>query len=153
MDRININNLFPKNRIATNDNPLDVKSLFKCNPALGEKKSVDFSVDGLLIHKEERKKKIRDQYRKTYNMVLNKIKIVNKINDTTDIIYDVPEAVFGLKEYNSHECLEYIENKLRNLYYMDTLKLSSKSMFISWKSIENNRKKHQETHQEKENNK
>ena len=148
MDQININNLFPKNKHADKNNPLDVKTLFASNPPLGEKKKVEFSVDGLLSHKEERKRKIRDQYRKIYYMVLNKIKMVNKINDTTDIIYDVPEAIFGMKHYSSIECLDYIESKLRSLYYMDTLKLSNKSIFISWKHIEDNRKKQNEDQKE-----
>ncbi len=141
MERININNLFPKNRISDKNQPLDVKSLYHSDTQ-DSKKRVDFSVDGLLTHKEERKKKSRDHYRKTYNMVLNKIKSVNKINDTTDIIYDVPEGIFGVRDYDSDDCLDYIQRKLRDLYFMYTLKLSSKSIFISWKNIEENRKEH-----------
>jgi hypothetical protein len=141
MDRININNLFSTNRIATEEIPLDVNSLYVND--LPTTKKIDFSIDNLLSHKKEKKKKVKEYYKKIYNIILKKIQCVNKINDTTDIIYDVPELIFGLKEYNHIECIDYIQTNLRNLYHMDTLKLSNnKSIFISWKNIEENRQKH-----------
>ena len=140
MDKLNINILFPSNR--TNDKPLDVNNIYSQQT---KKKGPNLSVDGLLSRKEERKRKTIESYKKVYNMVLNKISTSNKINDTTEIIYDVPESIFGCKDYTSTTCLEYIESKLRNIYFMDTLKLSHKSIFISWKNIEDNRKKTQIT--------
>jgi hypothetical protein len=142
MENININNLFRTNKFSSNDKPLDVNSLcIQNNNENNENNNkTEFSIDNLLSHKEERKRKVKDKYRYIYNVVLKKIKNVNKINDTTDIIYDVPEIIFGIKDYRSDDCIEYIQTKLRNLYYMDTLKLSNKSIFISWKNIEDNRK-------------
>lgn len=140
MDKININNLFPSNVPIDRDKPLDVTTIYNQDP---KKTVARFSVDSLLKRKEERKRKTIDSYRKVYHMILNKISSANKVNDTTEIIYDVPEAIFGCKDYSSTDCLEYIENKLRNVYFMDTLKLSGRSIFISWKNIEDNRKKAQ----------
>lgn len=139
MDRININNLFPSNTNNGQNTPLDVNTLYTKNNK-NINKTQKFSIDNLLSRKEERKQKTRDNYRRIYNIVLNKITNVNKINDTTELIYNVPDAVFGCKDYIDAECLEYIEYKLRNIYYMDTLKLSNKSIFISWKNIDENRK-------------
>lgn len=144
MDKININNLFSKNKLANKERPLDIKSLFANNNNTRIEKKVSFSIEKLLNHKEEKIKRTREQYRKIYNMILNKIDTVSKINDTTDIIYDVPECIIGFKDYNSIECLEYLENKLRSVYFMDTLKLSNKSIFISWKHIVRNRDKYLE---------
>lgn len=139
MDKININNLFPSNKPINQNTPLDVNTIYNQDRKINNR----FSVDSLLKRKEDRKRKTIENYRKVYHMVLNKISTVNKINDTTELIYDVPEAIFGCKDYNSTDCLEYVENKLRNLYHMDTLKLTNKSIFISWKHIEDNRKNNQ----------
>ena len=144
MDKLSINNLFPPSSNKNNNNnhnePLNVNSIYNQNMHKKSNK-IQFSIDGLLSRKEERKRKMIESYRKIYGILLNKISNVNKINDTTEIIYDVPEAIFGCKDYTSTECLRYVENKLRNVYHMDTLKLSDKSIFISWKYIEENRKK------------
>lgn len=136
MDRLNINNLFPTNK--DNIRPLDVNSLY--NPKK-KKKNDKFSIDGLINDQEEKKKKVLEHYNRIYNMVLKKIKTMNKINNTTEIIYDVVGSIYGCREYNSFDCLNYIEKRLREKYYMDTYKLSEKSIFISWKNIKENREK------------
>ncbi len=146
MDKISIDNLFPSSN-KDNNKPLDVTSLY--NNHNRRKNEDTFSVDSLINDWEKKKRKVTENYKKRYYMVLRKIKEINKINNTTEIIYDVPEVVYGCREYDPYKCLEYIETRLRNLHYMDTLKLSNKSIFISWKNIEENRKNKEENNKKK----
>lgn len=138
MDKININNLFPaKNK--NNNGTLNVTTLYQTNKS-DKTSPIKLSIDELINERDIKKNKAVVYYEKTYNMALKKIKDINRINSTTDIIYDVVEAKYGCREYDPLECLNYIEERLRGTYYMDTLKLSNKSLFISWKNIEDNRK-------------
>lgn len=51
----------------------------------------------------------------------------------TDIFFQVTDAYFGCKLYNSYECLSQIQEKLRKKNF-DTLIISSNKIFISWKN-------------------
>ena len=70
-------------------------------------------------------------------MCLNKIDLANSIHKI-DIIYEIPASVYRCVEYESVECLAYLEERLRKLY-MDTLILSGTSIFISWSNVEGNK--------------
>lgn len=146
MDRINIGNLFPESSNGSSNKPLDIKSLY--NPDFNKNKfgqeekikQVDFDLSKLINKKKDREKRAVLEYKKKFNMILNKIDISHGL-DKTDLIYTVDIQVFKCPEYNSMKCLEFIEEKLRKMY-MDTLILSdNKSIFISWLNIEDNKEK------------
>ena len=129
MDRISINNLFPS---SNNFQPLDVNSLYNINEQRTKNK-ISFNIDRLVSLREERKKKVFIQYEKIFNMCLNKINLANGLNKN-ELVYYVPEAVYGYFDYRSNDCLEYIEDKLRNMK-LETLILDNTSIYISWENI------------------
>lgn len=137
MEHINIDNLFLPNNKDKHE-PLDVYSLFNTKENKTHSK-INFSIEKLMKSNEKNKKKTLQQYQKIYNLCLNKIDMAN-IHKMTDIIYNVPKAVFRYPLYDPLECLNYIENNLRALY-MDTLILSNSSIFISWANIKENKNK------------
>jgi hypothetical protein len=62
------------------------------------------------------------------------MKINNAIDiNITDIIFEISLANFGIKLYNSLECLYYIQKKLRDNNF-DTLIISKSQIFVSWKN-------------------
>lgn len=134
MDKISISNLFP----STYDfQPLDVDNLYNTQDQKTKNK-INFNIDRLVKLREERKSKILIQYEKVFNICLNKINLANNLNKT-EIVYDVPEAIYGHFDYNINDCVEYIDNKLKNMDF-DTLQLN-KSIYISWLNLGDNRKK------------
>ena len=61
------------------------------------------------------------------------MKINNAIDvNMTDIFFQVLDAHFGYKLYNSIECLNCIQEKLRKKNF-DTLIMEKNKIFISWK--------------------
>ena len=101
MNNINIDNLFPKkgkHRTRTISRPISVDSLY--HPVEKHKGGyIDFSVDQLLYEQDEKKQKIKNEYKKIFNLCLKKIKIANKL-DERDLIYNVPESVSLCSGYN-----------------------------------------------------
>jgi len=133
MDKISINNLFP----ASHDfQPLDVNNLYNTSDQKIKNK-INFNIDKLVKLREERKRKILIQYEKVFNMCLKKINLANNMNKT-EIVYDVPEAIYGHFDYVVIDCLEYINSKLK-IMDLDTILLSEKSIYISWLYLEENR--------------
>jgi cytidylate kinase len=128
LDRINIDNLFCK----TDNKPLDVYSLYNVEENRVKNK-IKFSIDKLINAKEEKKKKLYQQYKKIYNICLNKIDLANSVGKT-EMIYDVPIYIHKCDNYTPAECLEYIEDKLKELN-IDTLVLSHSALFICWINI------------------
>ncbi len=141
MDKINIDNLFSTD--SNKKNPLDVYSLYN-HYERKVSNNIKFNIDKLINAKEEKKRKVFQHYRKIYNVCLNKIDIANSIRKT-DIIYDVPLYIYRCEEYNIVECLEYLEEKLRDIY-MDTLIVPPSSIFISWTNIEDNKNNSDKEH-------
>jgi hypothetical protein len=135
MDHINIGNLFSNGSRVDNYIPLDVNSLYNTQKNL-EEQNLDFNINKLINVREERRQEVINKYRKVFRICLKKINEANRLN-TTDMIFEIPQAIFGCSEYSQFECINYIEKKLRNLY-LDTLPLSKKSLFISWKNIQSN---------------
>jgi len=135
MDRISINNLFP----YTNDfQPLDVHSLYN-NKEQKVKNKINFNIDRLINLREERKKKILVQYEKIFSMCLNKITLANNLNKI-EIIYEVPDAMYGHFDYNPDHCLKYLEDKLQHMQ-LDTLILDGKTIYITWQNLSEKIKK------------
>lgn len=133
MDRISIKNIFSN----SNDfEPLDVNNLYNVKD---KKNKINFNIDRLIKLREERKNKILIQYEKIFKMCLNKVNLANDMNKT-EIVYDVPDGIYGHYDYNPVDCLLYIEGKLKNMFF-DTLVLNNKTIFISWANLGDNREK------------
>ena len=131
---ININNIFSTNK--NNVRPLDVHSLYSQDEN-NTKNKIDFSVENLSIQRQEKRNKLIQKYKKILSLCLTKINSVNK-NNKTDMIYTVPLVIFGYQDYNSVECLNYLEAKLRYLH-MDTLIVSKTEIFVSWLNVDKNK--------------
>ena len=136
MDKININNLFP----ASSDNfkPLDVESLFNLNEQKNKKK-MNFNVDRLIKLREERKNKVLFQYEKVFGFCLNKITLANNMNKL-EVVYDLPEAMYGSFEYNVFDCLMFIDEKLKEMG-LETLIINENTIYISWIELGKNKTK------------
>lgn len=137
MDKISINNLCPQANIIE-DKPLDISSLNNSIERKNKKKT-ELHVEDLTARWEEKKRKKFHEYKKIYNMCLSKIKQANKIN-RFDLLYEIPTVVYMCPQYDSVECLDYLQEKLKSLY-LDTMIVNKYSIFISWMNIKENKEK------------
>lgn len=114
---------------------IDVKSL------LSIKKSYDdiylFNPDQLIKSRIEKREKILSTYMKIYKSCLEKIKMFESMN-RVDMVFEIPQYMVDTLNYNPNDCLDYIRNKLTELF-IDTYKISNKLIFITWKYIELNK--------------
>lgn len=133
MDKISINSIFSQNSNSTGK--LDVNTICDTNKKQSEDK-IKFSVDRLIQLRRERKKMINMEYEKQYDICLNEIELANKIG-MSKIAFDVPPVIYGFKDYNQFDCLEYIHKKLLRMKF-DTIIVSSSQILISWEDIESN---------------
>jgi hypothetical protein len=132
MDKINIDALFPaKNKTEHKYGSLDINTLI--NPLAIQNK---FSVDKLIQTKKDKRKRVLDAYYKVYKSCLNKINFTDK-SGLTYFIFDIPAVMLGCADFNSDECLDFVEHKIKKLH-IDILKLSSLKLYVSWTSIESN---------------
>lgn len=137
MDKISIDTLFPSKSGKRKYNNVNTESLFPNESRLNT--SLPYIDSNELI--EERKTKehmIKNIYKKMLTHCINKIKTANSL-DFTDIIYEVPIMVYMYPKYNSIDCLEYIEKKLRKSD-IDTLILNQNNIFVTWLNVERNKK-------------
>lgn len=132
MDKININNLFPTTSESDNFKPLDVESLFNLNEQKNRKK-MNFNLERLIKLREERKSKILVQYEKVFGFCLNKITLANNLNKL-EVVYNLPEAIYGSFEYNVVDCLMYVNDKLKDMG-LETLILNESTIYISWVNL------------------
>ena len=95
--------------------------------------SDDFIIDKIKSNKKNEMVKVNDLYETKYKECLLMINNAVELN-LTDLIFNVELSYFGYKNYDSLECINYIEKKLKNKNFL-TLKISYKSIFISWKNI------------------
>jgi len=143
MEKININNLFSSKENVSNgtnnsSKPLDIYSLFHRDV----NKIYNFSVEKLINVRENREKEVLKEYRKKYKHCLDRIEEINNL-DKYDTVYTIPMVIYDCTDYKPEDCIKYIEKKLKK-YYIDTLVLSHKSIFISWNNIKKNRDKARE---------
>jgi len=134
MDQISIGNLFPS---SSDFKPLDVYSLYNTKEQRIQNQ-LNFNIERLVQLREEKKNKIFIQYDKIFNACLNKINRANNLHKT-EVLFDIPEGIYGHSDYNPLQCLEYIEKKLKDMC-LDTLILK-KSIYISWLNLSDNLKK------------
>lgn len=134
MDKISVNNIIST---PIEFQPLNVTNIYNTDENKTQTK-LNFNIDRLIKLRDERKKKILTQYEKIYNMCLNKINTANNLNKT-EVIYEIPDAMYGHTDYNIGDCVLYVNNKL-NKMSLDTLILGSK-IYITWLNLAENIKK------------
>jgi hypothetical protein len=140
MNNINIKNIFANNILQNNSqektiisiNDFSVNTLVKSN-TFKSTISDDYIINKIKVNKINEKKKIDDLYDELYKYCLIKINTAIELN-ITDIIYNVGLSYFGYLNYNSLECLKYIDIKLKEKNFL-TLIISNDGIFISWKNI------------------
>jgi len=140
MNNINIKNIFANNTLQNNYNSnTDINiSEFSVNTLVESNTfkttiSDDFIVNKIKSNKKNEIVKINDLYETKYKECLMKINNAIELN-LTDVIFSVGITYFGYQNYNSFECIKYVEKKLKEKNFL-TLKISHKDIFISWKNI------------------
>jgi hypothetical protein len=135
MDKLSINLLTANDTNINNTNTNEL-SLFSL---ANNKKDINYidNINNLIKSRKHRRKQLLHEYNKLFDRCIERINIANKMNKT-DICFDIPEYILGCNDYIVSECLDFIQNKLRSLY-IDTLKITNNSLFISWMYIELNR--------------
>jgi hypothetical protein len=142
MNNINIKNIFDNNYNLTksiinveehnyssyNFNVSDLTP--NSNPYI--KLTDEYLINKIKYNEFYEQKKTEELYESKYNECLMKINNAIDIN-ITDIFFQVLNAHFGYKLYNSYKCLLFIQEKLRKKNF-DTLIISNNKMFISWKN-------------------
>ena len=137
MNNININNIFSNsnNDINNNNNNiynLSITNLIESN-TFKNTLNDDFVINKIKNNKKNENEKIIELYNTKYKECL--LKINNTIDaNLTDTIFSVGNTYFGYKNYNSIECLKYIESKLKKRNFL-TYIYSNRDIFISWKDI------------------
>lgn len=140
MNNINIKNIFANNILQNNSqektiisiNDFSVDTLIESN-TYKYTISDDYIIDKIKINKINEKKKIDDLHGELYKYCLIKINNAIELN-LTDTIYNVGLSYFGFQNYNSYECLKYIDAKLKEKKFL-TMIISNNGIFISWKNI------------------
>ena len=140
MNNININNIFNNNILQNNNSSeksISIKD-FSVNTlvnftTINNNISDDYILNKIKINKKNEEKKISDLYENNYKECLLKINTAVELN-LTDIIYHVGLSFFGYNNYNSLECLKYIQQKLKDKLFL-TLIISKTDIFVSWKNI------------------
>jgi hypothetical protein len=143
MDNINIKNIFINNNsniVKDNKNKDNILFLNEINTynLVGQNKLIDIVDDNFIINKIKHNQKYENNlvievYKEKFKECLLKINDAIDIN-ITDIFFTVSNGYFGCKKYNSHECLKYIEEKLRKKNF-ETLITSKIEIFISWRKL------------------
>lgn len=131
MDKINIDNIFNGGKSdGSQYEPIDVYNLYN-----GSKKNIKhkFNANILASKKDEQKKKIINEYKKIYQLCVNRIKIVNSLNKD-NMIYEIKGNIMRSANFDCKECLDYIQKKLKKISF-NTCIISKTSILISWKKI------------------
>lgn len=136
MNHINLDNMFPstnKKYDPDNNDKFNIETLFKSvkHPKhLNVPDKVYFDVNKLKQEREDIANKIIYQYTKYFNNCLEKIKQINKTNNTS-VYYEVPLKLYMQNTYNSIDCLNFIQNKLKLLNIKSEI-VSDVKMFVDW---------------------
>ncbi len=101
------------------------------------KESYVAQIDNLVQERKNRRKRLLAEYNKLFERCFERILTADKMKKN-NICFDIPEHILGCNEYVVCECMDFLENKLRSLY-MDTLRITPNSFFISWLYIELNK--------------
>ena len=122
MDKIGTN-LFENNN---DDNELNAETMVV--------KQQKFDVYELIKIKNEQRNLKIETYKKHLSLCLQKIEDATKLGKT-DMVYYLPQTDRDCPSYNIDECIEYIDEMLKNQKF-DTLLMTTNTLFISWYYME-----------------
>ena len=95
--------------------------------------SDDYLINKIKQNKEKELKKTIELYESKYRECLIHINTGIELN-MIEVIFSIECFYFGYQNFNSIECLKYIEKKLNEKNFL-TLILSNKDIYISWHNI------------------
>ena len=137
LNNISIKNIFSNNINLQNNNSNEIKiQNFSVDTLVDSntfKTSIsdDFLINKIKVSKQNEINKTNDIYEIKYKECLTKIDNAIELN-LTDIIFNINISYFGYKYYNSIECLQFIQRKLKEKNFL-TMIISNNDIFISWK--------------------
>jgi len=100
----------------------------------------DFDINILIDDQYKQQQKKLDVYNKILNKIYNKIQLVNK-RKKTDLIYEIPNYIFGFPLYNKKTCTVFIISSIRKKGFLVKFNFPN-ILYISWDDlIKNNLKK------------
>lgn len=130
---ISVDLLFPSGHASGTSKKLDINSLFNNTP-LNTEPNISFDSNILIKRIQQRRYTKLICYMKMLKYCYSKIIEADDFQDT-DILFTTLDIMHNCKEYQPHECIEYISNKLRADMF-DTLIISNNTLFISWYNME-----------------
>ena len=93
----------------------------------------DFDVNILIDDQYKQQQKKLDVYNKILNKIYNKVKLVNK-RKKMDLIYEIPNYIFGFPLYNNRTCLVFIISSMRKNGFVIKFNFPN-ILYISWKDL------------------
>lgn len=96
----------------------------------------DFDISKLISEQHNIQQKKLDIYNKILQKVYNKIELINK-RKKTELIYEVPNYIFGYPLYDTRTCIVFIISSLRKKGFYVKFNYPN-ILFISWKFLVNN---------------
>lgn len=93
----------------------------------------DFDISKLIEDQHNIQQKKLDVYNKILTKVFNKIELVNK-RKKTELIYEVPNYIFGYPLYDNRTCLVFVISSLRKKGFYVKFNFPN-ILFISWKYL------------------
>jgi len=93
----------------------------------------DFNINKLIKDQYNQQQKKLDIYNKILKKVYNKIELVNK-RKKTELIYEVPNYIFGYPLYDNRTCIVFIISSLRKKNFYVKFNYPN-ILFISWKNL------------------
>ena len=139
MNNLNIQNLFGNGGVGSINgvssingvNMLDITNISSSN-IIKNKLDDEYIIKKIKYNEKHENKMLNETYEHKYFECLTKIN--NAIDhNLTDIYYSPICAEFGIKKYNSINCLYYIQEKLRKKNFETLVFKKEGIMFISWK--------------------
>ena len=139
MNNLNIQNLFGNGGVGSINggssinsvNMLDITNISSSN-IIKNKLDDEYIIKKIKYNEKHENKMLNETYEHKYFECLTKIN--NAIDhNLTDIYYSPICAEFGIKKYNSINCLYYFQEKLRKKNFETLVFEKEGLMFISWK--------------------
>jgi hypothetical protein len=93
----------------------------------------DFDINILIDDQYKQQQKKLDVYNKILNKIYNKIQLVNK-RKKTDLIYEIPNYIFGFPLYNNRTCLVFIISSMRKKGFLVKFNFPN-ILYISWDDL------------------
>ena len=134
MENLSINLL-----TQTTNKSLDRHHEFSLYSLAGVKQELDVNtrINNMIQTRKEKRKNLLAEYNKLLSRCIDKICVADSL-EQTEYCYDIPRYIAGCTDYKPSECLDFIQNKLRELD-MDTYKINNTTIIVSWLYIELNR--------------